>query len=210
MTERQASARRGGETCDPDEPRTLGNESGPKSALIGDVNQMKHLTAALLFSVLGVGGLAAQAPSTGAPAPATAPPEGTTVTATGCLRAGPQTGMFVLANAKWDVRSAEPSQTGHHGVPKDRPAANPPGTAGSGTPSAGETLRLAGATARLKLNEHVGHTVTVTGMLAAEDRIVTPGIVLPDTPNRKPDEGGKPPARVFNVRSVTMVSADCK
>jgi hypothetical protein len=171
---------------------------------------MKQLTAALLFPVLGVVGLAAQVPSTDAPAPATASPEGTTVTATGCLRAGPQTGMFVLANAKWDGRSAEPSQTGHHGATKDRPAANLPGTTGSEAPAGRGTLRLAGATARLKLNEHVGHTVTITGMLAPEDRVVTPGIVLPDTPNRKPDEGGKPPARVLNVRSVTMVAADCK
>jgi hypothetical protein len=193
-----------------DEWRILGIESGPKSALIDDMTDLKQLTAALMISVLGVGGLAAQAPSPGAQTPASPPAEGKTVTVTGCLRMGPQTGMFVLANAKWDARPGAPGQGGHHDAPNDRPASSPPGAAGSEIPSKGETLRLAGGTTRLKLNEHVGHTVTATGMLAGEDRIVTPGVVLPDTPNRKPGVEGKPAVRVFNVRSVTMVAADCK
>ena len=185
-------------------------ESGPKSALIDDMTHMKQFTTALMVSVLGVGGLAAQAPSTGAQTPATPQAEGKTVTVTGCLRMGPQTGMFILANAKWDATAGAPGQGGHHAAPKDRPATKAPGQVGSETSAAGETLRLAGGTTRLKLSEHVGHTVTATGMLAGEDRIVTPGIVLPDTPNRKPAVDAKPTVRVFNVRSVTMVAADCK
>jgi hypothetical protein len=152
-----------------------------------------------------VGALAAQAPP-----PQTQPSlsEGSTVTMTGCLRAGEQPGTFLLANAKREATSSDGKDiAAHHGpgAKTDRPA-----------PARGaETLRLAGATTRLKLSDHVGHTVSVTGMLAAEDRIVTPGIVLPDAPaggapGRKPEVGGKSPARVFNVRSVTHVAAECK
>jgi hypothetical protein len=78
-----------------------------------------------------------------------------------------------------------------------------------------ETLRLAGATTRLNLRDHVGHTVSVTGLLVPEDRIVTTRIVLSDAPggektDRKPEIGGKAPIRVFNERSATHVGAECK
>ena len=85
------------------------------------------------------------------------------------------------------------------------------------TPAAGETLRLAGA-ATLKMKEHVGHTVTVTGMLAPADPVVRPGILLPDPAQRGDTTSRTPPAeppaqagaKVLNVRSITHVAETCK
>jgi hypothetical protein len=56
----------------------------------------------------------------------------------------------VLANAKWESKFGQNKEMA----------------------AAGETLRLASLTTRLKLNEHVGHAVSVTGMVVGEDRIV--------------------------------------
>jgi hypothetical protein len=127
------------------------------------------------------------------------------VTATGCLRAGEQGTTFLLANAKWEPKPASG---------KDAPSRQDARPTQDRT-TAGETLRLAGAPARLKLSDHVGHTISVTGTFAGEDRVVTPGIVLPDAPrgdttSRKPEVGGKPPSRVFSVRTLTHVAAECK
>ena len=82
----------------------------------------------------------------------------------------------------------------------------------AGKAPTGEKLRIAGNAAQLKLADHVGHTITATGMLGSSDPVVTPGVVLPEPP-----AGSKPApkpsdsqTRVLNVRTVTMVSADCK
>lgn len=59
----------------------------------------------------------------------------------GCLRAGDQSGTYVLSNA----------------------------SATSGATLKDQTVQLTGSSAGVNLKEHVGHTVEVTGMLAAGD-----------------------------------------
>ena len=59
----------------------------------------------------------------------------------GCLKAGDQTGTFMLTNA----------------------------TATSGGTMKNATVQLAGSPTGINLKDHVGHTVEVTGMLAAGD-----------------------------------------
>lgn len=169
---------------------------------------MGTCAAVLWFAMLGA---ATQ------PAP---PPDGSTVTATGCLRAGQETGTFVLEKITWSpASSASPADSAaHHDASPQRDRPTAPATAASGPrdlPAAGQSLRLAGAPSKLKLSEHVGHTVTVTGMLAPVDPIVRPAVVLPDAPAggapRKPDTASNDAMqRVLNVRSLTPVSAACK
>ena len=84
-----------------------------------------------------------------------------------------------------------------------------------------ENLRLAGAAATLKMDAHVGHTISATGTLAKRDPIVTPGIVLPDpqpqgdTTSRTRDaEEAKTKAaggpRTLNMTSMSHVAPECK
>ena len=181
------------------------------------------MRTALTFATLFLAGAAmagAQAPAV----PSTpAPADGSTVTVTGCLTKGDAAGAFVLNKVQWDpTPSAAGSQAAHHQHGASAPAAgavagstNEGGTQAAAQPS---TLRLAGNTAQLKLEGHVGHTVTATGMLAPLDPVVSPGVVLPEA-QAKPGTGAgaktgaaKPEAavRVLNVRSVTHVAAECK
>ena len=182
--------------------------------------------------------LAAQAPTTAKPS-AQAPADGTTVTVTGCLGKGAAANTFVLANVRWDSTGSAPSgQAGHHDHQQPPASTAPPPMTTPTTPSTapadsaakktadsalqranageaagGETLRLAGNTAQLKLADHVGHTVTATGMLAAPDPVVTPAVVLPDPPagsKPAPKPPSDSPLRVLNVRSITHVAGECK
>ncbi|MGH9372192.1 MAG: hypothetical protein ACRD15_11735 [Vicinamibacterales bacterium] len=179
---------------------------------------MRRFATAYLLSTFGVTVLLGQTPS---PPPQTQPgsgPGGAARAVTGCLRSGAQAGTFVLANAKWDSTPRKDPAEGDPDAtpPKDRPTSPTTETGARQALPEGETLRLASLDTRLDLSEHVGHTVTVTGTLAREDRVVTPGVVLPDTPrpgdttSRTPQVTGKPPARVLNVRSLTHVAATCQ
>lgn len=160
---------------------------------------------ALLLMTASAGAAAAQTPDEKTPRP------GATVTVTGCLTAGEQPGSFLLTRVKWDARPEDTKTTaGHHdSEPKGAKTA-------SSDAKATETLRLAGLTARPTLSEHAGHTVTLTGLLAGEDRIVTPGIILPDPAGgagkteRKPQASGKTGPRILNVRSVVKTGEACK
>jgi hypothetical protein len=184
---------------------------------------MRKLGTVLITLALCAVALAAQAPSTPAqtqPAPAA---DGSTVTATGCLRAGEQPGTFVLERVRWKTAPDGPAGDGaaHHDASTQRDRPTTPATAAAGqreTPPAGETIRLAGAAEKLKLSEHVGHTVTVTGMIAPRDPVVRPGVLLPDAPrggdttSRSTAAEDKASAfpRVLNVRSVSHVAGECK
>jgi hypothetical protein len=107
------------------------------------------------------------------PDPHAAPPESASVTVTGCLSPGIQAGTFLLANATREATPPPGKETpSHHSDAQPSPKPARPA----------ETLRLAGGLTRLKLGDHVRHIVSLTGMFAGEDRIVTPGIVLPDAP----------------------------
>ena len=171
----------------------------------------------VLLALVSVAGLQTRAQDR---PPAPKPPaDGSTVTVTGCLRAGGQPGSFLLTGVRWESRSPTTpgGAAGHHDQkPAHQPPAKPDATSEAHESKEGETLRLAGIARRQDLQEHAGHTVTITGMLAREDRIVTPGIILPDAPRtgdpkpRKPEVSGKNGPRVLNVRSVTRVSEGCK
>ena len=163
--------------------------------------------------------LAAQPPSTPAQTKPAAPTDGATVTVTGCLRAGDAPGSFTLTNVKWTSAATPPKDSAsHHDTTPQRDRPKTPATAtGQGEFPAGGTLRLVGATPQLKLDAHVGHTVTAAGMLAPVDPIVRPAVILPDAPAtgdttaRKPasEAGDASAPRVFNVRSITHVANQC-
>ena len=180
--------------------------------------------------------LAAQ--SSAPPARLQSPPDGSTVTVTGCLAKGEPAGSFILTKVHFDSTNTPSTSQGQHHDQKQPPAPSTPPTmttpttpstapaesaakktadealqrAASAPPS--ESLRLAGSASQLKLADHVGHTITATGMIGAADPVVTPGIVLPDgspaatTPPPKP--AGASPLRVLNMRSLTHVAAECK
>jgi hypothetical protein len=187
-----------------------------------------------LASMLAVGAVISAAAQTPVPAaqPA-APPDGSTVTVTGCLSKPDASDVFVLNKVRWDsTAAADGNQGGHH----DQKPAAPPRLTTPSTPStapapsaaketadeslqrattaaSAERLRLAGDAKRLKLADHAGHTITATGMLGPPDPTVSPAVVLPDRPaGDKPAPANSSGAgmRVLNVRSITHVAAECK
>ena len=182
---------------------------------------MRKGAATLILSGFAVAALTAQAPAVPAQTPP-APPDGSTVTVTGCLRAGEQPDTYVLERIIWNESASGTARdpAAHHDTTPQRDRPTTPATAATGqrdTPAAGETLRLAGAAARVKIGDHVNHTVTVTGMLAPGDPVVRPGVMLPETPpkgdttSRNPEAGQQESKqRVLNVRSLTHVAAQCK
>jgi hypothetical protein len=144
-------------------------------------------------------------------AQAAAPPDGSTVTVTGCLARGPAANTFVLQKVAWQSSNAPSTAAGQ------APAAAP----SSDVPPAPENLRLAGAAATLKMDAHVGHTISATGTIGKRDPIVTPGIVLPDpqpqgdttSRTRDAEEATTKPAggpRTLNMTSMSHVAPDCK
>ena len=194
---------------------------------------MRSALTSLLADVV-VAAAAAQSPETSKP---TAPPDGSTVTVSGCLAKGDAANTFVLNNVRWDSSNTPTAQGAHHNhqAPATASPAQPPLTTPSTPPTApapsaakktaddamqkaarpsGESLRLAGAATQLKLSDHVGHTITATGMIAQADPVVTPAVILPgspDKPARIPDDKkSAAPARVLNMRSFTHVAAECK
>lgn len=173
--------------------------------------------AALGIAALVASALGAQAPAASTATQPSPPSDGTTVTVTGCLRAAEPPGTFVLEKVTWRPTDG-PNKDGlahHDATPqRDRPA-TPATAAQRETPAAGATLRLGGAATRLKVGDHVGHTVTVTGILAPQDPIVRPAIVLPDQPvgdttARTAQGEDKKSPRVLNVRSLAHVEGSCR
>ena len=131
--------------------------------------------AAALFAV----GVAAQTPAPAASQPMQdAKDAAKTATVTGCLKAGDTPDSFMLSDLKWKDEKA----VGTAGTP-----ATPPVSATS--------LKLTGS----KLSDHVGHTVEVTGTIAA-----------------KADKAADPAARPaaaqpsLNVSNIKMISATCQ
>ena len=189
-----------------------------------------------LTALLIAASAALAAQSAAPPAKRQSPPDGSTVTVTGCLTQGEPAGAFILTSVHFDSINTPPTGQGQHHDQKQppTPSAPPPMTTPT-TPSTApaesaakktadealqrattapqrESLRLAGAASQSKLSDHVGHTITATGMLGAADPVVTPGVVLPDGPPAA-KAGAKPagdvPMRVLNMRSLTHVAAEC-
>lgn len=165
---------------------------------------MRPSAAAVLTLALGAAGAAAQTPPAAAPAP---PSSNATVTLTGCLQKGERAGMYVLTYVEQKRNPAGTDEGAHAATARDDDAPQP--AAASGAPGAG-TVRLAGVTGRLMLNDYVGRTVAVTGVFAREDRTVTPGVLLPATePRGRPAVSEGRPARIFTVSRVRQVAAGC-
>lgn len=160
--------------------------------------------AAVLTLALGAAGAAAQTPPAAAPAP---PSSTATVTLTGCLQKGERTGMYVLTHVAQKRNPPGTDEGAQDAKEREGDASQP--AAASGAPGA-DTVRLAGLTERLMLNDYVGSTVAVTGVFAREDRTVTPGVLLPGTePAGRPAVGEGRPARIFTVSRVRQVAAGC-
>ena len=145
------------------------------------------------------------------PSSAQAGSAGGTTTVIGCLARGDTPETFVLKNVSLPPASAagaaQPSSHSHHQDPKATPSA---------TPTPGETLRLTGAAAVLKLDAHLGHTIRATGTIPRPDPAVSPGVVLPepqgDTTSRTRETEARAAAatRAFVLRSMEHVAGECK
>lgn len=116
-----------------------------------------------------------------------------TVTLTGCLATGQQPNTFTLTNiGAADKKGAKPGQM--------------VGTTGIKT---GEALQLIGTADVPKFKEHVGHTVTVTGMLVPGKEGTAAAPAKPD-----PARPGAPAMQEradmrLNVKSFKHVDATC-
>ena len=120
------------------------------------------------------------------------------LTVSGCLGNGDEPSTFVLTNVKW----LDKSSTEKSGV----------GTSGSDTDTSGATLRLVGTPSGVRMSEHVGHTVEITGTLVDEV-----------APRPKPEaaapanQAGQPPSQQpapksghsMNVRTLKMIGENC-
>ncbi len=147
---------------------------------------MKKVITATFAAALFAVGVSAQTPAAGQPPAASQPMQDAKdaakpATVTGCLKAGDTPDSFTLSDLKW----------------KDDKAV---GTAGSATPAAppvsATSLKLVGS----KLSDHVGHTVEVTGTIAAKaDKAADPAA--------RPAAAGSPS---LNVSNIKMISATCQ
>jgi hypothetical protein len=156
---------------------------------------------ATVFTALCATGLTAQSAQTAQTAQTKDEAQKVPVlTVSGCLRNGEEPSTFVLTNVKWlDKASTDKSAVG---------------TSGSDADNSGATLRLVGTPSGVRMSEHVGHTVEITGTLVDE---VSP------KPQEKTDEvaASQPPAQppsqppapksghTMNVRTIKMIGESC-
>jgi hypothetical protein len=123
------------------------------------------------------------------------------LTVSGCLRNGEEPSTFVLTSVKWlDKSSAEKSAVG---------------TSGSDADNSGATLRLVGTPSGVRMSEHVGHTVEITGTLIDEvspkpqaqaDEVSPPA----QQPTQPPSQQPAPKSgHTMNVRTIKMIGESC-
>ena len=137
------------------------------------------------------------------------------LTVTGCLRAGAESGTYVLSNLEWRGVSGNPTGTsGSTGT--TTPPATPPPAAISAV-----TLKLVGMGTGTKLSEHVGHKVEITGTLVDEHAPEPAPAHGPKPSDARTGSAGdqtqrereaKPQTRAehaLNVRTVKMVAEKC-
>ena len=174
---------------------------------------MRRLFTAAFVAAISTTGLAAQSTQT--------PPKDETqkvpvLTVSGCLRNGDESGTFVLTSVKWlDKTSAEKSAVG---------------TSGTDADNSGATLRLVGTPAGVRMSEHVGHTVEITGTLidevspkpkaqadevspkpkaeaaAAESAAQAPSQQPAQPPSQQPAPKS---GHTLNVRTIKMIGENC-
>jgi hypothetical protein len=156
---------------------------------------MKRVLAGTFMAATFAVGLAAQTPQNPPSTPPSQPPAqearesaSKNITVTGCLKAGETPDSFMLSDLKF-------GRAGDKAV----------GTSGA-APAAiasATSLKLTGSPAGMKLSEHVGHTVEVTGSVS-EKSASAPG--APADPAARPSSSATP---ALDVRTVKMVSATC-
>ena len=130
-----------------------------------------------------------------------------TLTVTGCLRAGIEPNSFVLSDLEW---GGSETPAGTRGTP---PRDAPPAAVSA------VTLRLVGAPGGVRLSEHVGHTVEITGTLIDE---ATPIAGPAATAAARTGTGGDQTSRTgeaksqakpeqrLNVRTMKMIADRCE
>ena len=157
---------------------------------------MRRLLTAAIVAAICTTGLAAQSAQTAQTKDETQ--KVPVLTVSGCLRNGEEPSTFVLTNVKWlDKSSTEKSAVG---------------TSGTDADNSGATIRLVGTPSGVRMSEHVGHTVEITGTLIDEV-----------APRPKPDaaapadQAAQPPSQqpapksghTMNVRTIKMIGENC-
>ena len=165
---------------------------------------MRKLLAAATVAILGSIGRSAQSTPAQTAASQESKEKEKVVTVTGCLRAGEETGTFVLSNVKWqDKDKAAPGTTGTTGSESAAPAPI--------------TMRLVGSPSGVRMSEHVGHTVEITGFIVDEAQPRPSAIPDPVATGTGGDQTSRtqPPApapktqHTLNVRTVKMIEEGC-
>ena len=147
---------------------------------------MRAISAACVAAMFAVS-LSAQTPAQSQPAQDKDTAK--TVTVTGCLKAGETAESFLLSNLKWSQDKAV-------------------GTAGTVTPAtppiSATSLKLMGSPS-IKLSEHVGHTIEVTGTIGDKP-------MASADPARPADPAARPASAQasLDVKNVRMVSTTCQ
>ena len=167
---------------------------------------MKHLLAITAMSTLCAVGLAAQSTARTAQSQELKNKE-QIVTVTGCLRAGEEPSTFVLSSVKWRDRDKTGSST----------AGTTGTTRADDSPVAPVTLRLVGTPAGVRMSEHIGHTVEITGVLDDEARTrpsatpdpVSTGTGGDQTSRTKSPQPAPKSEQTLNVRSVKTLEESC-
>lgn len=167
------------------------------------------LIAAGISAALAAGGAARAGAQSSSTQQATTPGKPVILTVTGCLRSGPDPDTYVLSNLKW---KAPASPTGTSGTTAAPDSAVPPAAASA------TSLRLVGGSG-VRLGEHVGRTVEITGMLTDESE---PSLSDGDAARRaRTGTGGDQtmreeraktqnrPEQTLSVRTVRAVGGDC-
>ena len=149
---------------------------------------MKKVIAGTFAAALLAVGVAAQTPQ----APPQNPPmqeakdAAKALTVTGCLKAGDTPDSFTLSDLKW----------------KEDKAVGTSGAVTPGAPPVASTSLKLIPSASTKLNDHVGHTVEVTGTIG--DKAM--GSAAPTNPSARPSASAQ---TALNVRNLRMVAATC-
>jgi hypothetical protein len=176
---------------------------------------MKRMLTAVLSSTILAVSLSAQSSQTAQSQEAKSQ-EGKSkqplVTVTGCLRNGEEPSTFVLTSVKWLNKATS-----------DAKAGEATGTSGTDVPTSGATLRLVGSPSGVRLSEHVGRMVEVTGTIideaeaaARQSRVTpeqnpqaTPPAREQDPPRPSPSAAQPKAEHTLNVRTVRMIGENC-
>lgn len=178
--------------------------------------KMQRLLTAILLATACAPVLTAQ--STQTPPAQDATQKTPVLTVSGCLRNGEEPSTFVLTNVKWLDKT-----------PAEKPSSV--GTSGTDADNSGATLRLVGAPSGVRMSEHVGHTVEITGTLIDEaaprpnlsnEAAPRPNLTNEAAPQPKPEAGAptnqdpktqsqQPPksGHTMNVRTIKMIGESC-